>query len=137
MLLAEVASSSYARRTQICLADGKTSTARRKRGGTTYAYTASANTYSQTGTQHSGNERLLRYPDGRVRCIRYPPITTEFDRLPEQMDPSMSYEEDWDPDRWDDMDWDWDVLSQQNSASAITNSTPFVRPSPQKVATFI
>ena len=74
--------------------------------------------YPQQLNQVSEGERLLRYPDGRVRCIRYPTSTIAKVESPaEQIDPTVSYEEDWDPDRWDDIDWAWETPSSGSSIS--------------------
>ena len=132
MLLAEPVSTSYLRRTQSYPAKGRKCATDRRLKSSTYAYTAGATAYSQADKQHRGKERLLRYPDGRVRCIRYPIIAAEAERLAEQMDPTVSYEEDWDPDRWDDIDWAWDVLSSHDGASAGAADAAFVRPLPQQ-----
>lgn len=62
--------------------------------------------------QNRGGERVLRYPDGRVRHIRYPTINAESEIQPDQFDVTISYDEDWDSDHWDDIDWARDVTSQ-------------------------
>lgn len=130
MLKAEPVSTAHLARTHLCAAKARNIAAHRRCSGIPHAYAAGATAYSQT-KQHSGKERLLRYPDGRVRCIRYPEITAEAERLAEQLDPTVSYEEDWDPDRWDDIDWAWDVLNSQDSASAGAINPPLSRPLPQ------
>ena len=84
--------------------------------------------YPQQVHQVSEGERLLRYPDGRVRCIRYPPTTiTQVESPAEQIDPTVSYEEDWDPDRWDDIDWAWDTPISREGVSAYTHDTAHSR----------
>lgn len=75
-----------------------------------HARTVDRTAYSQK-VKDCGSERLLRYPDGRVRCIRYPLITREAEAQVESIDVTVSYEEDWDPERWDDLDWSWDAHS--------------------------
>ena len=132
MLLAEPVSISYLTRNQISSAKARKRATDRKHRSSTYAYTAGATAYSQADKQHRGKERVLRYPDGRVRCIRYPMIAAEAERLAEQLDPTVSYEEDWDPDRWDDIDWAWDVLSSHETASTGAADAALVRPLPKK-----
>ena len=123
-------STSHLGRTHLFAAKVRDTGAHGRCSGIAYAYSAGATAYSPA-KQHSGKERLLRYPDGRVRCIRYPEVSAEAERLAEQLDPTVSYEEDWDPDRWDDIDWTWDVLSSQESASAGAGNPPLSRPLPQ------
>lgn len=78
-----------------------------------------ASTVSRQVAHTRGAERLLRYPDGRVRCIRYPTISAESEIQPDQFDVTISYEEDWDSDHWDDIDWAWDVTSQWDRPSTV------------------
>lgn len=85
---------------------------------------ARAGAVSPHVTSTRGAERLLRYPDGRVRCIRYPSISAESDIQPDQFDVTISYEEDWDSDHWDDIDWAWDVTSQWDRPSPSSLATP-------------
>lgn len=130
MLMAECVSTSYLDRTHLFPAKTRHIAAQGRCSGISYAYSAGATAYSPA-KQHSGKERLLRYPDGRVRCIRYPEVSAEAERLAEQLDPTVSYEEDWDPDRWDDINWAWDVLSSQDNASGSAGNPPISRPLPQ------
>ena len=131
MLMAEPVSTSYPGRTHLFPATVRHIAGHGRCSSIAHAYSAGATAYSPA-KQHSGKERLLRYPDGRVRCIRYPEVSAEAERLAaEQLDPTVSYEEDWDPDRWDDIDWAWDVLSSQDNASADAGSPPVSRPLPQ------
>lgn len=133
MLKAEPVSTAHPARMYLYAAKARNIAAHGRCSGTPHAYAAvyaGATAYSHT-KQHSGKERLLRYPDGRVRCIRYPEIAAEAERIAEQLDPTVSYEEDWDPDRWDDIDWAWDVLSSQDSACAGAINPPLSRPLPQ------
>lgn len=130
MLKAESVNTAHLARTYLYAAKVRIIAAHGRCSGIPHGYAAGATAYSQT-KQHSGKERLLRYPDGRVRCIRYPEISAEVERLAEQLDPTVSYEEDWDPDRWDDIDWAWDVLGSQDSASAGAMNPPLSRPLPQ------
>ena len=130
--MAEAASTSYPVRAPLHPAKAQKSHLSGRGSAVTLAYTAGATAFSHPDRQYSGKERLLRYPDGRVRCIRYPKIAAEAERQAEQTDPTVSYEEDWDPDRWDDIDWAWEVLSTQNAAGAGRSSTAFVSPLPEK-----
>ena len=95
-----------------------------KRARRTHATTSRVR--ASTATKHEssarGGERVLRYPDGRVRCIRYPEINAESEIQPDQFDVTISYEEDWDSDHWDDIDWAWDVTSQWDRPNFITPS---------------
>lgn len=80
-------------------------------------------TASKQNSYTRGGERLLRYPDGRVRCIRYPAVNAESEVQPDQFDVTISYEEDWDSDHWDDIDWAWDVTSQWDRPSVTAGNT--------------
>lgn len=82
-----------------------------------------ASTASTQNSDTRAYERLLRYPDGRVRCIRYPVINAESEIQPDQFDVTISYEEDWDTDHWDDIDWAWDVTSQWDRPSSVSGTT--------------
>lgn len=128
MLIAEPVSTSYLGRAHLYTGKPRQTVSRDRYNSMPYAYTAGATPHSQADKEHSGKERLLRYPDGRVRCIRYPEVSAEAERLAEQLDPTVSYEEDWDPDRWDDIDWPWDVLNSQDSGSIRTLNKPLLRP---------
>ena len=130
MLMTELVSTSYLGRTHLFPTKIRNMAAHGRYSGPAYAYSAGATAYSPA-KQHSGKERLLRYPDGRVRCIRYPEVSAEAERLAEQLDPTVSYEEDWDPDRWDDIDWAWDVFSSQDNASSGVGNSSTSRPLPQ------
>ena len=74
--------------------------------------------------QNRGGERVLRYPDGRVRHIRYPTINADSEILPDQFDVTISYDEDWDSDHWDDIDWARDVTSQWDRPAPSPKATP-------------
>ncbi|KAL0021964.1 hypothetical protein WJX77_000337 [Trebouxia sp. C0004] len=100
--------------------------------GAIQAHTVDRTAYSQKVKQGSGNERVLRYPDGRVRCIRYPLTTTDNEIQSDHVDVTVSYEEDWDPDRWDDIDWPWDTASLWEDAGSSTAAV--VTPLPSQPA---
>ena len=130
MSIAEFASSlSLSARGRIhCLTGSRKSSAHLKFAGCIQAHTVDRTAYSQKVKQGSGNERVLRYPDGRVRCIRYPLTITDNEiqsdhvdvtvSYEEDVDVTVSYEEDWDPDRWDDIDWPWDTSSLWEGGSS-------------------
>lgn len=134
MLMAEPVCTSYLGRTHMCPVKACSTASRGRYSSVPCAYTAGATAYSQANKEHSGKERLLRYPDGRVRCIRYPEVSAEAERLAEQLDPTVSYEEDWDPDRWDSIDWAWGVLESQDNGSMHTINTPLPWPLQQTAA---
>ena len=97
------------------------------------AQTLDRSVCSQQANQVTGRERLLRYPDGRVRCIRYPTTAnTDVQSPAEQIDVLVSYEEDWDPDRWDDIDWAWDAPSSREGVTS--QSSGFVEALPDQTA---
>ena len=118
MSIGESAKSLSVRRATHCLTGSRKSNAHVRSVGATQAHTSDRTVYSQKVKQGSGNERVLRYPDGRVRCIRYPLTTTDNKTQSDQVDVTVSYEEDWDPDRWDDIDWPWDTSSLWEGGSS-------------------
>ena len=107
---------------------------RPRSAGITHAQTVDR-TFPQKVKQSSSSERVLRYPDGRVRYIRYPLITTEGEAQADQLDVTRSYEEDWDPDRWDEFDWAWDVSSLWEAGSNHNASVSTPTPRPTQEAT--
>ena len=118
MSIGESASSMSVRRATHCLAGSRKSNVHLRSAGAVQAHTVDRTAYSQKVKQGSGTERVLRYPDGRVRYIRYPLTTTENEAHSDQVDVTVSYEEDWDPDRWDDIDWPWDTSCLWEGASS-------------------
>ncbi len=118
MSVAEPTSTISVRRAPRCWTRSRAGYAHPRSTGIAHAQTVDRSAYTQKVKQDSGSERLLRYPDGRVRCIRYPLISTEAEAQSDQIDVTVSYEEDWQPDRWDDIDWAWDVTSSWEGPSS-------------------
>ncbi len=118
MSIGESARSLSVRRAPHCLTGSRKSNAHVRFAGAIQAHTVDRTAYSQKVKQGSGNERVLRYPDGRVRCIRYPLTTTDNKIQSDHVDVTVSYEEDWDPDRWDDIDWPWNTSSLWKGGSS-------------------
>ncbi len=136
MSIGESASSLSVRRAPHCLTGSRRSNAHVRFAGAIQAHTVDRAAYSQKVKQGSGNERVLRYPDGRVRCIRYPLATTDNKIQSDHVDVTVSYEEDWDPDRWDDIDWPWDTSSLWeggSSSNAAVVTPPTSQPAHESV----
>lgn len=118
MLIAESATAVAAWGAPHCWTSTRRSCLHSRPAGVAHAQTVDRSAYSPKVKQNTGRERVLRYPDGRVRCIRYPLTATDIDAQSDQIDVTHSYEEDWDPDRWDDIDWPWEACGLWEGAAS-------------------